>query len=450
MKIREFDYVFVGSGVAASTVAKTILESNRLASILILDAGPKVPAQDRRAWWDYLVRDRRPYDYCYDQKGENQSVGQTEWSFDDGRVSMYGGSTVHWGGWCLRFKPEDFEVFSRTKEGADWPISYNTLEPYYGRAEEYLSVCGDDSEGWTARTTPYPRPPFPWTAADGEMIAAFKELGIKPGKLPIARYRKCMTTGTCKYCPFGARFSGQIALEELLTDGRHLNLEVVHNAPVSQINAESKKRIESVEYLDALTGERYTVRANTIIVCAGSYETPKLLHHVDARPVVLQKIHIDCGEIANFVTKISHRRERFQKDLGQDDGRAGVDVNAATVQTGHQGTEQAEIMVRGGAQQLRIHRRMGVGRVGADGNVHSNRNPGAPGLQQQAARGKLRGRQTLQRTPQRLANTHAFPERHIPLAASLFGRTKAAIGQHSFHILAGIPSQGNFKIVDRS
>lgn len=277
MKIREFDYVFVGSGVAASTVAKTILESNRLASILILDAGPKVPAQDRRAWWDYLVRDRRPYDYCYDQKGENQSVGQTEWSFDDGRVSMYGGSTVHWGGWCLRFKPEDFEVFSRTKEGADWPISYNTLEPYYGRAEEYLSVCGDDSEGWTERTTPYPRPPFPWTAADGEMIAAFKELGIKPGKLPIARYRKCMTTGTCKYCPFGARFSGQIALEELLTDGRHLNLEVVHNAPVSQINAESKKRIESVEYLDALTGERYTVRANTIVVCAGSYETPKLL-----------------------------------------------------------------------------------------------------------------------------------------------------------------------------
>ena len=86
-----------------------------------------------------------------------------------------------------------------------------------------------------------------------------------------------MTTGTCKYCPFGARFSGQIALEELLTDGRHLNLEVVHNAPVSQINAESKKRIESVEYLDALTGERYTVRANTIVVCAGSYETPKLL-----------------------------------------------------------------------------------------------------------------------------------------------------------------------------
>ena len=182
MKKREFEYVFVGSGVAASTVAKTILENNRLASILILDAGPKVPAQDRRSWWDYVVLDRRPYDYCYDRKGENQSVGKTQWSFDDGRVMMYGGSTVHWGGWCLRFKPEDFEVFSRTGEGADWPISYQTLEPYYCRAEEYLSVCGDDSEGWTERSKPYPLPPFPWTAADGEMIAALRPTRHQAGQ----------------------------------------------------------------------------------------------------------------------------------------------------------------------------------------------------------------------------------------------------------------------------
>ncbi len=277
MKRRIFEYVFVGSGVAASTVAKTILEKNRLASILILDAGPKVPQQDRRSWWDYVVLNRRPYDYCYDQKGQNQSVGNTTWSFDDGRVSMYGGSTVHWGGWCLRFKPEDFEVFSRTGTGADWPISYDTLEPYYNRAEEYLSVCGDDSEGWTPRSMAYPRPPFPWTAADGEMIQAFQELGIKPGKLPIARYRKCMTTGTCKYCPIGARFSGQIALEDLVADGRHSNLEVVHNAPVTKINAESKRRIRSVEYLDSVTGETYEAAGAKIIACAGAYETPKLL-----------------------------------------------------------------------------------------------------------------------------------------------------------------------------
>jgi choline dehydrogenase-like flavoprotein len=277
MKHREFEYVFVGSGVAASTVAKTILESDRLASILVLDAGPKVPAKDRRSWWDYVVLDRRPYDYCYDKKGENQSVGKTEWSFDDGRVMMFGGSTVHWGGWCLRFKPEDFEVFSRTGEAADWPISYQTLEPYYCRAEEYLSVCGDDSEGWTERSKPYPLPPFPWTAADCEMIGAFNKLGIKPGKLPIARYRKCMTTGTCKYCPFGARFSGQIALEDLLSDGRHVNLEVLHDAPAVRINAKSKKLIDSVEYLDARTGEHYEAHAKTIVVCAGAYETPKLL-----------------------------------------------------------------------------------------------------------------------------------------------------------------------------
>ena len=39
---------------------------------------------------------------------------------------------------------------------------------------------------------------------DGEMIEAWRKHGIEPGKMPVARYRKCLTTGTCKYCPFGS------------------------------------------------------------------------------------------------------------------------------------------------------------------------------------------------------------------------------------------------------
>jgi choline dehydrogenase-like flavoprotein len=73
---------------------------------------------------------------------------------------------VHWGGWCLRFKPEDFQLYSRTGSGVDWPISYDDLESYYCRAEEYLSVGGDSAEDWGSpdapmrRTKAYPLPPF--------------------------------------------------------------------------------------------------------------------------------------------------------------------------------------------------------------------------------------------------------------------------------------------------
>ncbi len=273
----EFDTVIVGSGVAGITVAKQLLERNRSASILMLEAGPEVEAKNRRYWWDYVVNDRKPYAFTYDQPGENRSIGNTNYLIEGTRVNAYGGSTMHWGGWCLRYKPEDFELYSRTGEGGDWPFSYDHLEPYYCLAEEYLSVCGDASEDWMPRSKPYPRPPFYWTAADQEMIDAFEELGIKPGKMPIARYRKCMTTGTCKYCPIGARFNAQYINDELRADSRHSGFEIRCNSAASQILTRSKQSISGVRYVDAKTGDEHEVFAQTVVLASGAYEVPKLL-----------------------------------------------------------------------------------------------------------------------------------------------------------------------------
>ena len=171
---------------------------------------------------------------------------------------------MHWGAWCLRYKPEDFNLFSQTGEGADWPINYEDLSPdpsqqgcapdYYFEAEKYLSVCGDPQESWNQAIRgecPYPRPPFDWTAADGVMIKAFKNCGIEPGKMPIARYRKCMTTGTCKYCPFGSRFNAQYILDELKESLRYPHFEQRSHAPVMKIIAGDNERIEAIEYIEA-------------------------------------------------------------------------------------------------------------------------------------------------------------------------------------------------------
>jgi len=273
----DYDYVIVGSGVAASTVAKSLLEHDRSTSILLLEAGPEVPARDRRSWWDYVVNDVQPYAYCYDQPGETASLGNTTWEFDGSRVMAYGGSTMHWGGWCLRYKPEDFWLRTNTGAGGDWPFTYDDLEPYYCRAEHHLSVCGDDTEGWTKRSEPYPRPPFPWTAADGEMIEAMQRLDIKPGKMPVARYRKCMTTGTCKYCPFGARFSGQYVNDDLRADPRHVNFEIKTGTPATQILLSSKSKVSGIEYLDTESGETKVAIGRRYVIAAGAYESPKLL-----------------------------------------------------------------------------------------------------------------------------------------------------------------------------
>lgn len=276
---KHYQYVFIGSGVAGVTVAKRLLENDPATSILMLDAGPKVPAKDRRSWWDYIMFGRKPYDYAYDVKGENTTTGDIEWGYEESRIMAYGGSTGHWGAWCVRYKPEDFQLRTNTGEGADWPISYKDLEDYYFKAEEYLSVCGDVHESWNRHRAdrPYPRPDFGWTAADGVMIEAFEKVGVEAGKMPIARYRQCMTTGTCKYCPLGSRFTAQAILDELLEDPRFGNFEQRCLSPVTRLVVGDKDTVEAIEYLDAATGETHVVHADTFIVCSGTYESAKLL-----------------------------------------------------------------------------------------------------------------------------------------------------------------------------
>ena len=61
---------------------------------------------------------------------------------------MVGGGTVHWQGWLPRFTENDFRL--RTVAGdlpgtslADWPITYDELEPYYLKVEWAFGVSGE-------------------------------------------------------------------------------------------------------------------------------------------------------------------------------------------------------------------------------------------------------------------------------------------------------------------
>ncbi len=276
MSTPSYDYIIIGSGVAGSTLARELLLADNDTSILMLEAGPAVAMKDRRYWWDYVVNWQKPYTQCYDRQGDNPSTGGTLWDSVGSRMMIQGGSTVHWGGWSMRFKPEDFSFYSATGYGGDWPYGYDTLEPYYCRADEYLHVCGDDQD--PPRSKPYPMPPYPFLEADGEMIEAFEKLDITPGHMPLARERRCMATGTCKYCPVGARFSGALVITELLGDSRFPNLKVMNETPVIRLVADqSKKDIYGVEFLDPTSGLPTIANGGKVVVCAGAYEVPKIL-----------------------------------------------------------------------------------------------------------------------------------------------------------------------------
>ena len=279
----EFEYVIIGSGVAAVAVANELLQNDPSLSIVMLEAGKRVPLKDRRKWWDFISTEINPYDDHHDLPlgKENQSIGDETWGFQESRLMGRGGSTVHWGGWSLRLKEEDFDTCSRTGRGADWPIDYEELEPYYCSGESFLAVSGkaEDSNGNVGpnRSKSYPLEAFPFVAADRPMIRAFEQLGIAYGHMPMARYRKCMTTGTCRYCPFGARFTAAYRLDELEDKSRFPNFELRDQSPCIELSVAKRNEVGSAKYLSIKTGKTESVTGRRFIIASGSYESPKLL-----------------------------------------------------------------------------------------------------------------------------------------------------------------------------
>jgi choline dehydrogenase-like flavoprotein len=91
---------------------------------------------------------------------EGQSVGLTLDDLRASRLRFFGGTTNHWGGYCLPFDPIDFEP----RDGSSyrgWPFPRSYLDPWYARAQEVCRLGAHDyrpsSWGIPPRKIP---PPF--------------------------------------------------------------------------------------------------------------------------------------------------------------------------------------------------------------------------------------------------------------------------------------------------
>ncbi|MGB5927262.1 MAG: GMC family oxidoreductase, partial [Cyclobacteriaceae bacterium] len=286
------DTLIIGSGVAGAAIASKLLQSDPHASILMLEAGSKVEMRDFAKYQNYMVNGQTPYSFCQDKNypdrdkpGEN-ATNNSELQLRGSRLMMYGGSTVHWGGWSFRLKPEDFKLNTLTGNGIDWPFPYDELEPYYGQAEHYIGVAGDSDSSVVPRTMPYPYPAYPYTLEDEPLREALEESGYEYNHMPIARHgitntdsphAPCQTTGTCKYCPFGARFVAANYLDDMKRFNDYPNFIIKRRAFVKEILMDSKSRVKGVVYTDLDTKEEFTVQAAQTIVAAGAIESAKLL-----------------------------------------------------------------------------------------------------------------------------------------------------------------------------
>src|SRR5699024_10957284 len=200
-----------------------------------------------------------------------------------------GGGTRVYGAQAWRFAPRDFEMASTygIPSGsalADWPITYDDLEPFYTRIEQTLGVSGGpSSDPWDGpRSAPLPMGPLPRSPLSALLHEASQRMGIRTQPVPLLvntrPYRgrsACIQCSQCVGCdcPVGARAgSHNTTLPAALATG---NATLLANTQVSRILVESGGRARGVE----LVGERgksvwrRTVRAGLVVLAAGAVES---------------------------------------------------------------------------------------------------------------------------------------------------------------------------------
>jgi choline dehydrogenase-like flavoprotein len=267
----EVDLVVVGCGAGGSTMLQRLARAGW--RVVGLDAGP---------FWDPDA------DWVSDEAGSHHLY----WT--DPRVIAgddpvplgsnnsgrgVGGSMVHYAGYAPRFHPSDFATYSRDGVGADWPLSYPDLQPYYAAIEEELPVAG---ERWPwGDPHSYPHRPHP-VGGNGEIfLRGAKALGIdaRVGPVAIANGRfgnrpHCIYRGFClQGCKVNAKASPLIThIPDALAQGA----EVRADAMVTSVEVDERTGVATgVHYVRG--GVPRFQRASMVAIAGYSIETPRLL-----------------------------------------------------------------------------------------------------------------------------------------------------------------------------
>jgi choline dehydrogenase-like flavoprotein len=284
----EVDFVVVGSGAAGGVVAKELSAAGF--RVVVLEQGP----------W------RTERDFVHDEiKIFQQSALSTDWNVSPNTFRKtekdkaqkqpalvyargVGGTSVHFSANFWRFREIDFKEASvkGTLAGtgfADWPITYQDLEPYYTKVDWEVGVAGAPGPFDPPRSRPYPMPPHPPKSTGVLLERGARKLGYKPFPAPMAIASKtfdgrsqCVQCGFCESfgCEVRAKSSSLVTvIPKAVATGR---CEIRPNSYARKIETDAKGRATGVKYFDADKKEVFQ-RAKAVVVCANGAETPRLL-----------------------------------------------------------------------------------------------------------------------------------------------------------------------------
>lgn len=322
---KKFDVCIVGSGAGAGPVAYELVRAGY--SVCMLEKGEWFDEKHFRK--DEQLSRNRVFksQYQHERHVLVEPTDEGGWSSDATSQfwggNIVGGASNFMSAYFHRLKPTDFRLLSEygAIEGAtvaDWPITYDDLEPYYDKAEQVLGVSGKvmpHPQLEPRSRADYPLPPTAEHPIAGVFDKACTSLGFHP--LPMARgilsspYQgraSCEYSGYCgNYgCHSGAKASSRAALLDSIA--KRDNFTLLTGAKAYRINSDQQGHASSVDYFDR-KGVSQNIQSRLVVVACYSIESARLL--------------------------LSSPGPKHQKGLGNNYDQVGKNLHCCAGGTGH-------------------------------------------------------------------------------------------------------------------
>ena len=292
----EVDFIVIGSGAAGGIMAKQLSVAGF--SVIVLEQGSwgKYGREHEYNKDEWLQRNLSDEDRLMSDPAQqrntfrpNDKVKAVPGNHSYGCV--VGGGTVTYGGSSWRHLPYEFTEASHDKTipsgtgMADWPVTYEELEPYYTQAEWEMGISGQrvNSPFVAPMMKDYPVPPVPLKSSGALFHTAANKLGLTvvPGPLaiisqPYMGRAACVNCGICSGygCQVRARSSSAVTVLPIAEKTGRCEIRV--KSYVREISVDDNGRVTGVVYFDAQKRE-IRQKAKAVILSANASESARLL-----------------------------------------------------------------------------------------------------------------------------------------------------------------------------
>jgi choline dehydrogenase-like flavoprotein len=220
----ECEICMIGSGAAGLSIASELIGAGR--KLCILESGGFELAPATQALY------------------EGDNVGLSYFPLDVCRLRYFGGTTNHWAGYCMPFKPEDFETQSWLPHSG-WPVTFKDMQPYIRRAVKLLGL-----------------PEAGWGLDHWERLTGQERLPFDPSKITNEVF-----------------LIKEVRLGELMRPEfeRASDVHVYLHANAVEIQTDDTARRVTAVRARTYEGNEFTVAAQVVVLAAGGIENPRLL-----------------------------------------------------------------------------------------------------------------------------------------------------------------------------